>query len=326
MSESVLHRQIQRALNESRILILGTQVLLGIEGEAVLEPSFKTMSARSHDLIVIAFVLLVVTFALLVSPTSYHLITWGGEDHDDLNVFVRRVVEWALFPFACALGADFYIVVERFDGTRIASIFALTTIIAAVVCWYVIEVIRVEKNPADLAKHKRAHNSHRRSSGAEATALENKIDHILTESRMILPGTQALLGFQFLAMLMQGFDKLPALSKNIHLASLSLMMVSIILLMTPAAYHRIVESGEATQHFFEVASLMILASMVPLGLGMCGDFYVVAYEVSRSALFSIASSIALITCLFGLWFGFTVYQRIKINADSRRPRVADSRV
>ena len=46
-------------------------------------------------------------------------------------------------------------------------------------------------------------------------------------------------------MLMDGFDRLPPSSRFVHLASLLLILLSTILLMSPAAYHRIV-SGEDT--------------------------------------------------------------------------------
>jgi hypothetical protein len=41
------------------------------------------------------------------------------------------------------------------------------------------------------------------------TALATKVEQLLTEARVIIPGAQALLGFQFIAMLTSGFDRLP---------------------------------------------------------------------------------------------------------------------
>ena len=69
---------------------------------------------------------------------------------------------------------------------------------------------------------------------------------------MVLPGAQALLGFQLIAMLMENFEKLPSASQYLHLVSLFLIAVSIILLIAPAAYQRRVEEGEDTDHSFIV--------------------------------------------------------------------------
>jgi len=38
---------------------------------------------------------------------------------------------------------------------------------------------------------------------------------------MVLPGAQALLGFQFITVFMQSYDRLPSSVKYVHLASLS---------------------------------------------------------------------------------------------------------
>ena len=70
------------------------------------------------------------------------------------------------------------------------------------------------------------------------TPLATKIEQMLTEARVIIPGCQALLGFQFVVMLTHGFDELPAGAKIVHAAALCFVTVATILLMTPAALHR----------------------------------------------------------------------------------------
>jgi hypothetical protein len=43
----------------------------------------------------------------------------------------------------------------------------------------------------------------------QETPLSIKIDHMLTEARVVLPGAQALLGFQLIAVLTKPFEQLP---------------------------------------------------------------------------------------------------------------------
>ena len=142
-----------------------------------------------------------------------------------------------------------------------------------------------------------------------ATPLKDKVDQVLIEARVVLPGALALLGFQFTIILMEAFDKLPLSSKYVHLASLALIALCTILLMAPAAYHRIAESGEVSAHFERLASRLVLASMVPLALGICGDFFVVLRKVSGSVEFSIISSAIMLAIFYGLWFGYSLLQR-----------------
>jgi hypothetical protein len=131
---------------------------------------------------------------------------------------------------------------------------------------------------------------------------------------MVLPGAQALLGFQFIAFLAAGYDDLPDSSKQVHLVSLLLIALTTVLLMTPAAYHRLVAHGENTEDFYQFAGRMVLAAMVPLALGISSDLFVVARKVTNSI--GVAASAAALTLGFcyGLWFAFMYYRRSVLDA------------
>jgi uncharacterized protein DUF6328 len=124
-----------------------------------------------------------------------------------------------------------------------------------------------------------------------------------------LPGAQALLGFQFIIVLMEGFNQIPLSSKYIHFASLAAIAVCTILLIMPAAYHRIVFQGEDSEEFHAIASRLLLLAMVFLALGVSGDFLIVCRKVSGSLLLSAIVSLGLLAFFFGLWFGWTTYRR-----------------
>jgi hypothetical protein len=139
--------------------------------------------------------------------------------------------------------------------------------------------------------------------------LDQRIRQVSTEIRMILPGAQALLGFQFITFVLAEFDKLPNYIKEIHVLSSCFMTLSVILLMTPAGYHRIVENGEDTEHFEAFASNVLLTSLVPLAFGIAGDFYVVTEHVLHSVPLSVAMTAVLLAFFFGLWFGVPLLRR-----------------
>jgi hypothetical protein len=124
--------------------------------------------------------------------------------------------------------------------------------------------------------------------------------------------------------LMEAFDTLPELSKYVHLASLGSIAVSVILLMTPAAHHRIVEKGEDTERFHRFASHTLLAAMVPLALGICGDLFVVTWKVTQSFEFSVTSSAATLVLFFSLWFGLPGYWRRSTISAKRWPEQRDA--
>ncbi len=85
---------------------------------------------------------------------------------------------------------------------------------------------------------------------------------------MALPGAQALLGFQFASFLASAFEKLPPAMKSTQLAALCTIAASTILLVAPASWHRIVESGEDSERFYEIAARFLLAAIAFLGAGL----------------------------------------------------------
>jgi hypothetical protein len=82
-----------------------------------------------------------------------------------------------------------------------------------------------------------------------------------------------------------------------------------VLLITPAAYHRIHEAGEDTEHFHKVASRLLLAALVFLGPGMAGDLFLVIAKVTQSS--SAAAIIAglLLVAFYGLWFDVSAWRK-----------------
>jgi len=144
-------------------------------------------------------------------------------------------------------------------------------------------------------------------------STEEKITELLTESRIILPGVQALLGFQFASYLTQAFEKLSPAAKAVNTGSLLLLVLAMVLLMTPAPYHRLAEGGESTEHFERVASRLVLAALSPLALGVAGDAFVVT-EVALGNVAGIALAFACAAGMVGLWFG------VPLLAARRDPR------
>jgi hypothetical protein len=100
---------------------------------------------------------------------------------------------------------------------------------------------------------------------------------LLDEGRMILPGIQALFGFQLVAVFNSRFaEDLSGSQQALHLLAIALVVVAIALIMTPAACHRATAVREVTSRFLEVSAFLLLASMAPLAASLAIDFYIVA--------------------------------------------------
>jgi hypothetical protein len=73
----------------------------------------------------------------------------------------------------------------------------------------------------------------------ETVPLKDAATFLLDECRMVLPGIQALFGFQLIAVFNERFvEDLTQLERYLHFAAIGLVAVAIALIMTPAALHR----------------------------------------------------------------------------------------
>ena len=128
------------------------------------------------------------------------------------------------------------------------------------------------------------------------TPLKSKIEELLTEARVVIPGGQALLGFQLIATLSKSFAEFPLGIQYLHAVGLCAVALSVLLLMTPAAVHRIAYSGEDSLEFFRIGSKLVVSATLPLALGLAGDIAVVFYRISKSG--SIAAIAGILSLLF----------------------------
>src|SRR5882762_2388116 len=211
-----LKDKIKTALDEGRMLILGAQVLIGCDYRSVFEPGFGKLSTAAQYLKLTSLVVMLLGAALLMSPGAYHRIVHNGEDTPDVHSFATSVMDWALLPFAIGLGLDIGVATGTLAGTAYAAGSGFVAAVLALFCWYGLGWLQ-KKRDRERTKQVKEETEN------PPTKLEDKIERVLTEARRVLPGAQALLGFQFVSMLMEGFEKLPASSKYVHLTSLALM-------------------------------------------------------------------------------------------------------
>ena len=139
----------------------------------------------------------------------------------------------------------------------------------------------------------------------EKLSLEDALTHLLEECRMVLPGVQALFGFQLIAVFNRSFFlRLTFTEQCLHLVALGCVAVSACLVMTPAALHRQSGSMHVSEQLLRVSSRLLLASMVPLMLGIGLDFFLIAHMVLGEAEAAAAVTAILVSIMAGFWFVF----------------------
>jgi len=294
-----LQKKVKTALDETRILILGGQILLGFGLRGVFAEGFDQLPPYVRYLDAVGLGLMVIVLGLLILSEPYHRLVEGGSDSGGFHELVTDIADLVLLPFAFALGIDVYIAAERVFGATAAGTAGGVAAVLALALWYGLpRAVRQRKGERERAmsnrqRHERPH-----------TPLHTKIDQLLTEARVVLPGAQVLFGFQLSIVLTHAFEQLPAASRIAHAISIAFVAISVMLLMAPAAYHRIVYAGEDSDDMHRTGSVLVTAATVPLAIGLALDIHVVIAKIADSATAGLISGVAALLLLLGLWFGY----------------------
>lgn len=303
-----LKDKVTNALGEARILILGAQILLGFQFNAAFQPGIKRLSEHARALDLAGMALMMLAVALLIVPSAYHRLAEGGHESARVHAVTSGFAESAIVPFALCIGMDVLIVAETLFPLAASIALGIVFTGLAALFWYGLEAAQRARTGAPPMSEKTDEEAH--------TPLGEKIKTLMTETRVVLPGAQAMLGFQFTAFLTDGFSTLSETAKLLHFASLCCVAFAIVLLMAPAAYHRIVANGEDRPDVDRFGSTVMLASLVPLALGLSGDFYVTAEKLEYGGGTALAATALALLVFLGLWFGYPLLARALSTAAS----------
>ena len=151
----------------------------------------------------------------------------------------------------------------------------------------------------------------------EPQALKDQVSTTIDEARMVLPGIQALFGFQLIVVFEPRFQDLVAAMKVVHFASLCLVVTAIVLIMTPAAYDRLVEMDRVSSKFVRIASMFTSVAMGVLAVAIVLDVYLVAIIATDNETVALTTSIVAAIAFAGFWFVYPFRARAQRR---RRPR------
>jgi hypothetical protein len=294
-----IESRLKTALDESRLLILGAQVLFGFQFEAVFQERFSDLSDASRSIHNAGLVLLLISISLLIAPSLFHQIIFGGESRAGAIGTATMLAGVSLLPLTIGLGVSAFVTFEHLFG-RSVGIVAGTSFAAIGLAFlyglgFVLKRNRTKPMPEMSSK----------------TPLKTKIEQMLTEARVIIPGGQALLGFQLVATLTKAFNELPALFKYVHCVGLCAVALSVVLLMTPAAVHRLAFEGEDDSEFFKIGSRLVIAASIPLAVGISSDVAVVFFKTTESTAVALGAGAAALVALLGFWLAYPLWHRVR---------------
>jgi fumarate reductase subunit D len=284
---------LKTSLDELRMQMLGSQVLFGFQFQGLFQDNFDSLPSAGRNADAAALVLMTIVLGLIVAVPCQHRIVEKGTSTLRILRVSSSFANYSLAPIAAAIAFDMYVAtVHVFGNTRSVTL-AIMTFALAIGAWYL-----VGKAMQPLR------NDHRGTSSMQESPapLHAKIELLLTEARVILPGAQALLGFQLIVMMTKAFDQLAPAAQTIHLIGLTSLVLAIVLLISPAAIHRVGFQGLDDRRFLRTASLIITAALVPLAASISCEMWVALFKLYGNERLPTLAAFSTAALLSGLWF------------------------
>lgn len=130
---------------------------------------------------------------------------------------------------------------------------------------------------------------------------DEEMRNIIEEARVILPGLQAVFGFQTAAVFSERFTDLKTYAEACHLIGLALIVVAMAMLMTPAVYYR-AQHGNATRRMLAISRTTIRGALVPMSIGFSLDMLTVMSLATDALAISIGAAVVTLAMFAGLWY------------------------
>ncbi|MFL6605423.1 MAG: DUF6328 family protein [Steroidobacteraceae bacterium] len=288
-----LQQALKIALDNLRMQMLGVQVLFGFQFQGLFQDNFAALPRAGRVVDAAGLALLLVALGLMIAVPCQHRMVENGETTPRIYAAAMWYAQVALLTVAGGIGCDVFVATSAPFGPVAATVLSIATFALALLGWYALGF---------GLRRRWSANTQGVPMQPEETPLRTKIEQMLTEARVILPGAQALLGFQLIVMMTRKFGELPFAVQVVHLAALASLTLAIILLICPAAIHRIAFGGADDPRMHSASSLLITISLLPLAMAISCDLWVALTILFGEGLAALAGAVAAFALLMVLWF------------------------
>jgi hypothetical protein len=295
-----LDAALKTSLDELRMQMLGAQVLFGFQFQGVFQDGFPALPAAARSVDAAGLALMVAALGLMIAVPCQHRLVERGEATVRIYRASRRYANLALLPLAGAIGCGVFVAVERPFGLPVSVMMAVVTFVLAIGAWYALGL--------GLRRTWTFHDVEEPMMQTH-TPLHAKIEQMLTEARVVLPGAQALLGFQLIVMMTKAFEELPAAVRVAHLIALGCLTLAVVLLIAPAAVHRITFNGRDDQRLHSAGSVLITVALLPLACAIACDLWVAFNKLYGEGTTALIAALAAFVLLAGLWYLLPLFLR-----------------
>jgi hypothetical protein len=284
---------LKTSLGELRMQMLGAQVLFGFEFQGIFQDNFPALAMSGRLVDAAGLTMIVVVLALLLAVPCQHRLIENGDSTVRIYRVCGRYASLALLPLAGAIACDVFVASRISFGGGTSARLALITVVVALVAWYLLAL---------LLRARWSIPREELTMRTPTTPLHAKIEQMLTEARVILPGAQALLGFQLVVMMTKAFNALPPAMQRVHLLALMSLALAITLLIAPAAIHRLTFQGADDARMYSVGSFLNTAALLPLAGAIGCDIWISFGQLFPGTTLPLVAALATTVLLLTLWY------------------------
>jgi uncharacterized protein DUF6328 len=138
--------------------------------------------------------------------------------------------------------------------------------------------------------------------------VDRELIELLNEMRIAIPGVQVLFAFLLTLPFTQKFGELSDRQTAVYFAAFGLAMVASVLLIAPAAHHRITWRLPDKERLLVRAGRLTIAGTVSMAVAMALSVYLIADVLFRAGVAALLAA-ATIGFVTWMWFGWPIVIR-----------------
>src|SRR5688572_29586127 len=144
--------------------------------------------------------------------------------------------------------------------------------------------------------------------------VDRELIELLNELRVALPGVQFLFAFLLIVPFQQTRDQLTDFQKDVYFVALLAAAVATVLLIAPAAQHRILFRQKDKEHLLHRSNAYAVVGLVVLGLAICTAILLVVDVLFTKTLAWVAAGVIGVLLAI-IWMAVPYWRRRNTEQD-----------
>jgi hypothetical protein len=152
------------------------------------------------------------------------------------------------------------------------------------------------------------------SSETRKERVDRELIELLNELRVALPGVQFLFAFLLIVPFQQTREQLTDFQKDLYLVALMAAAVATVLLIAPAAQHRVLFRQKDKEQLLRRSNVYAFAGLVVLGIAICTAILLVVDVLFSVSLGWIAAGIVAVMLAIA-WIAIPLWRKARTEQD-----------